>query len=78
MGPERTLVEAPVEAGEKLGETEKNSGKRGGDLILTMYRSRGIKEFCKATFDNVRCCGEKEGVEGPGQNTGVNYVRGAE
>lgn len=29
MGPERILVEAPVEAGEKLGETEKkNSGKR--------------------------------------------------
>lgn len=81
MGPERTLVEAPVERSRR--ETRRNRKKivvreTRGDLILTMYRSSGIKEFCKETFDNVRCCGEKEGVEGPDQNTGVDYVRGAE
>lgn len=82
MGPERTLVESPVERSRR--ETRRNRKKKtvvretGGDLILTMYRSSGIKEFCKGTFDNVRCCGEKERVEGPDQNTGVDYARGAE
>lgn len=29
-----------------------------------MYWSWAIKEFCKETFDNLRCCGENEEVQG--------------
>lgn len=36
MGPERTLVEVPVEAGEKLGETGKN-GKRDRRRVNINY-----------------------------------------